>query len=84
MSFDPFNFVLIFTINLNWRYVGMQPVALPIMEQQDMEHIVHATQSLTTRQVKMIYSITFPINYPEWPYISVPKFPRPLQSKVMC
>ena len=43
MSFDPFNFVLIFTIDLHWRYVGMQPVTLPITKQRDMEHIVHTT-----------------------------------------
>ena len=43
MSFDPFNFVLIFTIDLHWRYVGMQPSTLPITKQQDMEHIVYTT-----------------------------------------
>ena len=84
MSFDPFNFILVFTIDLNTRYVSMQPVTLPIVKQQDMEHIVHATQSLMTRQVKTICSNTYSIKYPEWPYISVPKFPRPLQSKVTC
>ena len=41
MSFDPFNFILIFTIDLHWWYIGMQPVTLPITKQQDMEHIVH-------------------------------------------
>ena len=43
MSFDPFNFVLIFAIDLHWQYVGMQPVTLPITKQRDMEHIVHTT-----------------------------------------
>ena len=43
MSFYALNFVLVFTIDLNRRYVGMQPITLPIMKQQDMKHIVHAT-----------------------------------------
>ena len=84
MSFNPLNFVLMFTIDLNRLYVSMQPITLPIAKQQDMERIVHATQSLMTRQIKMIHSITYLINYPEWPYISIPKFPRPLRSKVTC
>ena len=64
MSFDPFNFVLVFTIDLNWWYVGMQPGTLPITKQRDMEHIVHTTQSLLTRQIKIICSITYPIILP--------------------
>ena len=43
MSFYALNFVLVFTIDLNRQYVGMQSIALPIMQQQDIEHIVHAT-----------------------------------------
>ena len=84
MPFDALNFVLVFTINLNWRYVGMQPVTLPIVKQQDIEHIVHVMQSLTIRQIKMICSTTYSIHYPEWSYVSITKFPRPLQSKVTC
>ena len=84
MSFDPFNFLLVFTINLHWQYIGMQPVTLPITKQQDMEHIVYAMQCLTTRQVKTICSITYPIYNPECSYASLPKFPGPLQSKVTC
>ena len=49
MPFYILNFILIFTINLNRQYVGMQPVTLPITKQQDMKHIVHTTQSLMTR-----------------------------------
>ena len=52
----------------------MQPITLPVMKQRDIKHIVHATQGLTTRQVKMICSITYPFNNPEWPYVSIPKF----------
>ena len=84
MSFDAHNFVLVFTINLNRRYTGMQPVTLPIMKQRDVKHIVHATQGLMTKQVKMIHTITYPFYNPEWPYESIPKIPRPLQSKVTC
>ena len=43
MPFDPFNFVLVFTIDLYWRYVGMQSVTLPITKQRDMKDIVHTT-----------------------------------------
>ena len=84
MFFYALTSVLVYTINLNRRYIAMEPITLPVTKQQDMKHIVHATQGLTTRQVKMIRSITYPINNPEWPYESNPKFPRPLQSKVLC
>ena len=82
MTFYALNFALIFTIDLNRRYVGMQPINLPVTKQQDMKHNVHAMQGLMTRQVKMIHSITYSFNNPEWPYVSIPKFLRPLQSKV--
>ena len=49
MSFYALNFVLIFTINLNRRYIGMQPVTLPVTKQRDMKHILHATQGPMTR-----------------------------------
>ena len=84
MSFNPFNFALVFTIDLHWQYVGMQPITLPIAKKQNMEHIVHTTQSLMTKQIKTICSITYSIYYLKWPYVSIPKFPRSLQSKVTC
>ena len=42
MSFYARNFVLIFTIDLDRRYIGMQSIASPVMKQQDMKHIMHA------------------------------------------
>ena len=38
MSFYAINFVLVFTINLNRWYIGMQTITLPITEQQDIVH----------------------------------------------
>ena len=42
MSFYALKLVLVFTIDLNRWYIGMQPVTLPITNYQDMEHIVHS------------------------------------------
>ena len=35
-------------------------------------------------KIKKICSNTYFFNYPEWPYESMPNFPRPLQPKITC
>ena len=43
MSFDGSYFILSFSIDLDWWHVSVNAVVLPIMEQQNMEHVMHTT-----------------------------------------
>ena len=41
VSLDTSYFTLSFSINLNWWHISMNTIVLPIMKQQDIEHVMH-------------------------------------------
>ena len=43
------DFILSFSVNLNWRHISMNTIVLPIAQQQHMKHIMHTMQCCMRR-----------------------------------
>ena len=75
-------FILSFSINLDWWHVSVNAIVLPITEQQDIEHIMHTTQSCTRKQVKPVCSLANMLRHNEWTYKPVSKLLSAVESQV--
>ena len=82
MTHDSFYFILLLPINLDWRWLLLQPLVLKVPKQADMENKMYHLQGSAVGKIQSVCTWSHLLQHPEVFYILVLELPWKLQPEV--